>query len=148
MHKCILTYNPPMRTTIALDSGVRDRLADLKRAWKLRSLEEVLQRLLEGGPQGAKALYEHRRQAVDKVLSKYQVRRLVAFGSRARGDARPDSDLDLVAALPPEADLFDMVHLKDDLEEAFGLEVNLVSAGGLKGRLKEHVQEDGVVLVG
>lgn len=34
---------------------------------------------------------------------RHGVRKLVAFGSRARGDARPDSDLDLAAAFPKRA---------------------------------------------
>lgn len=137
-----------MRTTVALHERTRDRLLDLKRAWGLRSTEEVIERLVGGAPVGATALYRSKKDQVDRVLEKHGIERLVAFGSRARGDARPDSDLDLVADVPAGTSLFDMVHIKDELEEAFGIKVNLLTTGGLRKRMKRHVEEDGVVLVG
>lgn len=136
-----------MRTTVALDAATRDRLLALKATWGERSLEAVIERLLRGAPVGAKALYDAHRAQVDAVLRRHRVKKLVAFGSRARGDARPDSDLDLVATLPPGSTLLDVVRLKDDLEAAFGLEVNLVTPRGMGARLKRHVEEDGVALV-
>lgn len=108
----------------------------------------MIERLANGAPLTAKALYQANKEQVDKVLKKHRIRRLVAFGSRARGDARPDSDLDLVATVPAETSLFDLVHMQDDLEEVLGVEVNLLTPGGLRPRLKRHVEEDGVVLHG
>ena len=146
MHTCIQLYN--VRTTVAMESATRDRLLALKAAWGARSIEEVIERLVGGAPMGARALYAQRKREVDAVLRKHRVRRLVAFGSRARGDARPDSDLDLVATLPAGASLLDVVRLKDDLEAAFGLPVNIVSPRAMGPRLRKHVDRDGVVLVG
>lgn len=37
---------------------------------------------------------------VDRLVSQFQPERIVLFGSRARGDARPDSDVDLLVVLP------------------------------------------------
>lgn len=137
-----------MRTTIALESSTRDKLLALKSSWGARSVEEVIDRLLGGAPMGARALYDAKRAEVEAVLRRRRVKRLVAFGSRARGDARPDSDLDLVATLPAGATLLDIVRIKDELEEAFGLPVNLVTPRGMGSRLKRHVEDDGVVLHG
>lgn len=136
-----------MRTTVAMDTSTRDRLLALKSAWGARSIEDVIERLVNGAPAGARALYAERKREVDAVLRRHRVRRVVAFGSRARGDARPDSDLDLVVTLPAGASLFDLGRLREDLEEAFGLPVDVVSARALEGRLKRHVQAEGVVLV-
>lgn len=137
-----------MRTTIALHKETRDRLLELKRVWGLRSVEDVIERLVGGAPLGAVALYRRNQQQVDQVLRQYRIKRLSAFGSRARGDARPDSDLDLVIDPPEDTSLFDLVHIKDALEEAFGVKVNLLTRQGLRERLKRHVEEDGVVLAG
>jgi uncharacterized protein len=135
-----------MRTTVAIHTPTRDRLLELKRAWGLKSLEEVIDRLANGAPLGAKALYLARKKQVDHVLAEHGIEKLVAFGSRARGDARPDSDLDLVATVPEATSLFDLVHIKDDLEDAFGVPVNLLTPGGLRKRLRQHVEEEGVIL--
>lgn len=135
-----------MRTTITLSPATRDRILGLKRLLKVRSAEAVVLKLLDGAPLGAKALYGEHKAAVDAVLRRHKVRNLTAFGSRARGDARPDSDLDLVGRLPKGADLLDLAHVQEELAEAFGVPVDFVSEGGLRGRLKEHVERDGVTL--
>jgi predicted nucleotidyltransferase len=146
MYTCILVYSIGMRTTITLSPATRDRILGLKRLLGARSAEAAILKLLDGAPLGAKALYLRRQKEVDAVLRKHRVHGLVAFGSRARGDARPDSDLDLVGRLPKGADLLDLAHLQEDLAEAFGVPVDFVSEGGLRGRLKEHVERDGVTL--
>ncbi len=136
-----------MRTTVALDATIRDRLLELKRRWGLPSVNDVILCLIENPVQGARALYGAHKRAVDSALERYGITQLVAFGSRARGDAGPESDLDLAARLPSEMDLVDMVHVQDDLGAAFGLPVHLVDLDGLRGRLAAQVKREGVVLV-
>jgi predicted nucleotidyltransferase len=135
-----------MRTTMALDEATRDRLMQLKEKWDVATLEMVVQRLLEGPARSAKSLFTENERAVRQVLRKYGIRGLVAFGSRARGEGRPDSDLDLAGAFPRSADLFDLVHLKDDLTVAFGVPVDFVSLNAATGSLRKEI-ERGVELV-
>ena len=130
-----------------MDGRTRDRLESLRRTWGERSLEDVVVRLLDGPPASARALYLARKAEVDAICRKHRVRRLVAFGSRARGDARPDSDLDLAVLLPPKADLFDLVNLKEELEGALGLATNLVTFESLRGPIKRAIEREGVELV-
>ena len=40
----------------------------------------------------------------DRIVQRFQPIRLILFGSRARGDARPDSDVDLLVVLPDAPD--------------------------------------------
>jgi len=54
----------------------------------------------------------------------FQVERMGIFGSVARDSAQEGSDVDVVVQMPP--DLFAMVHLKEQLEAAFGTPVDLV----------------------
>jgi len=137
-----------MRTTLAVTTTTRDRLLRLKQAWGVASVDDVLARFLDGAPLGAKALYAANQVAVDAVLRQHRVSRLVAFGSRARGDARPDSDLDVVVTLPDDADLFDLVDVQDALSTAFGVPVHATTPQALRQRLKANVDQDGVVLFG
>lgn len=58
------------------------------------------------------------------LAQKYGVTLLGIFGSVARGQATEGSDIDVVVEMPP--DLFQMVHLKEDLEELLGVSVDLV----------------------
>jgi predicted nucleotidyltransferase len=136
------------RTTVALSPATRDKLLDLKRQWRLATTEDVIVRMLEGQPFGARALYERNKKAVDAVLRRHGMKRLVAFGSRARGDARPDSDLDLVGDLPKRAGLFEVVHVKDELEAAMGVPVDFIPFTGVSSRLQAEIDREGVPLVG
>lgn len=70
--------------------------------------------------------------------------KLFLFGSRARGDARPDSDLDvLVETVPrrtsPSFDLFKVAHL---IEDATGLQVQIAMRDLLKPRITERIADD------
>ena len=56
------------------------------------------------------------------------------FGSRVRGDNRPESDIDIMIEIDPEAhvSLFDYVGLKDYIAEFFDGRVDVVSRDSLK----------------
>lgn len=61
---------------------------------------------------------------------KYGITRLGVFGSVARDQATEASDVDIVVEMPP--DLFQMVHMKEDLEQLLGVPVDLI-------RLHKHM---------
>jgi len=72
-------------------------------------------------------------------LAKRNVDRIGVFGSVARGDARPDSDIDLLVELTDAGDLFDLVGVKLLLEDALGRRVDVVPIGGLKTDARDAV---------
>lgn len=71
--------------------------------------------------------------------------RIAVFGSVARGEARPGSDLDLLVEFEPGASLIDHVGLSQDLEELLGLKVDVVARGSLKPR-DDHIRAEAVHL--
>jgi hypothetical protein len=72
------------------------------------------------------------------------IRRLSLFGSVARGDAEPDSDVDLAAELDPDAhiDLFQLTGLEQRLAELLGRPVDLLPEPVEKQRLQANIDRD------
>jgi uncharacterized protein len=78
-----------------------------------------------------------------ELATKYGVTRLGIFGSVARDCATERSDVDVVVDMPP--DLFMMVHMKEDLEEMLGADVDLVRLHhDLSAYLKERIDAEAI----
>jgi predicted nucleotidyltransferase len=68
------------------------------------------------------------------------------FGSVARGDVRPDSDLDLLVDLEPGRNLLDLGGLLMDLQGLLGCRVDIVTEKGLRERIRERVLREAIPL--
>jgi uncharacterized protein len=79
-------------------------------------------------------LVESRREQVMAIAARHHASRVRLFGSAARGDDRPDSDIDLLVDFDPGSSLFDLMRMARELEALFGRAVDVISAGGLKSR--------------
>ena len=67
------------------------------------------------------------KKVVAGIAPKYQITKATLFGSRARGDNREDSDVDLIFEFETEAvSLFTLAGIMNDLEEIFGLKVDVI----------------------
>lgn len=78
----------------------------------------------------------------DTHQQEYGIEALGIFGSYAREEARPDSDVDVVVKLNKQ-DLFIMIGIKQDLEEFLALPVDVVSyRPQMDNFLKKRIDRD------
>ena len=68
------------------------------------------------------------------------------FGSYARGDQKPASDIDILARFDGNASYFDLIALADFLEQKLNVKVDLVSEKALRPELREHILQEVVAL--
>ncbi len=81
-----------------------------------------------------------------ELAGEYGYARLAVFGSVARGEARQDSDIDLLVEAPSETSSFGFVTFKQLIEQVLGRDIDLVSYGGLKPRIDDDIRRDAVLL--
>ncbi len=86
--------------------------------------------------------------ALADLCRRYRVRELSVFGSAARDEMHPDSDIDLLVEFLPgaEVDLVDHAGLMLDLAHLLGRRVDLVSKNGLKPLIRASVLEEARLL--
>jgi uncharacterized protein len=95
------------------------------------------------GPIGG--LVRSHRQAIRKVLGEHQARRVLVFGSVARGQDRPDSDLDLLIELPRPT-FMRLAALRRRLTEVLGVPVDVAIPGMLRPEVERAALEEAVPL--
>jgi len=84
------------------------------------------------------------RALLPELQARYHVATLELFGSYVRGEARPDSDVDVLVTFTRTPNLFELVELKYRLEEALGVEVDLTLKKTLKPHLRPYILKEAV----
>jgi predicted nucleotidyltransferase len=77
---------------------------------------------------------------LSELCRRWGVLELALFGSAARGEAGPESDVDVLVTFAPDANwsLYDLVDLRDELRHLFGREVDLVEEAALRNPFRRH----------
>ena len=84
-------------------------------------------------------LLTHLRDLMPRLQRQYHVRTLEVFGSYVRGQARPESDLDVLVTFDQTPTLLQFLALENLLSDALGVSVDLVMKDALKPDLRERI---------
>jgi uncharacterized protein len=96
------------------------------------------------GPR-ARDVRRRRRQVLEAARAR-GVRRVRVFGSLARGDASPASDVDLLVDLEPGRTLVDLAAFRREAQEILGVPVDVATADMLKERIRADVLSEALPL--
>lgn len=86
------------------------------------------------------------RQDISRIALAHGAQNVRVFGSAPRGEASASSDLDLLVDMAQGRSLFDLVALSDELEDALGIEVDVVTEGSLSPYLRDRILAEAVAL--
>ena len=87
-----------------------------------------------------------RRDEIVTVAAHHGAHNVRVFGSVARGDARPDSDIDILVVVDAGRSLIDLIGLEQRLTERLGRPVDVFTEGGLSPYIKQRVQREAAIL--
>jgi uncharacterized protein len=87
-----------------------------------------------------------KRAAILVIADKYGATNLRIFGSVARGDDRPDSDIDILIDQENVWSLFDHVAMMQDLEDLLQRKVDLATANAFRPGFKDRILQDAIAL--
>ena len=80
-------------------------------------------------------------QNKSELENRFKVRRLSLFGSYARGDQKPDSDVDILVDIDPSVGL-EFVTLAEEIEQLLGLQIDLISQRAIKPNKLKYIEKD------
>lgn len=107
-------------------------------------LRPDVQKGLPGTPRGRRLARQ--RSALREVAERHRGRNLRLVGSVARGEDRPDSDIDLLVDLPSDVSLLDLLALRRELAELVDAPVDLMPSQSLRPAVAESMARDAVLL--
>lgn len=91
-------------------------------------------------------LIEAHRGEIKAIVARHHGRTVAVFGSVARGEEGPDSDLDFLVELEPGARPFEILELGAELEDVLGVKVDVGTAESLRDGLRDEVLAQAVTL--
>jgi uncharacterized protein len=87
-----------------------------------------------------------KREAIVRIAASHGATQVRLIGSVARGEARPDSDVDLLVTWREGTSLLDHAALMLELESLLGRKVDIASDGWVKPSIRESVYRDAIAL--
>ena len=91
-------------------------------------------------------LLKSKREEILCIAARRGARNVRLFGSLSRGEADAQSDVDILVDMEPGRSLLDLGGLWWELNELLGLKVDVVTANGLRERIRERVLSEAIPL--
>ena len=91
------------------------------------------------------ALRAHRLKILE-LAARYGARNVRVFGSTVRGEAGPQSDIDLLIDIEPGRTLLDVIAFEQDVEDLLGCSVEVLTDAGLSPYLQQRILAEAALL--
>ena len=83
---------------------------------------------------------------VTSILTRYGAKKISIFGSYARGEANLESDIDIIVEFSERKSLLDIVGIEQELSEALGIKVDLLTEKSISPYLIDRIKKEMVVI--
>ncbi len=91
-------------------------------------------------------LLVEKRQDILRIARSHGARNVRVFGSAARGEAKPGSDVDVLVEMEPGRSLLDLIAIKQDLEDLLSRKVDVVTEAAVSPYMRDAVVAEAVSL--
>ena len=91
-------------------------------------------------------LFANKRLEILQIAEQHGATNVRIFGSVARGEAGPDSDIDVLVEFEPGRTLLDRIGMIQDLEDLLGCKVDVVTEASVSPYIRPQVLRDAVAL--
>lgn len=88
------------------------------------------------------------KKIIVEILKKHGVKRAAVFGSFARGEEKKRSDIDILVKTPTDMSFFGFIGLENELAEAVGRKIDLVTYDSLHPLLKDIILSEQKLIYG
>jgi len=89
---------------------------------------------------------KEKREEILRIAHGHGARNVRLFGSVARGEAKPGSDVDVLVEMEPGRSLLDIIAIKQDLEDLLGRKVDVVTEAAVSPYIRDAVFKGAISL--
>ena len=125
----------------------KDRLDVIKKLQSVLSINGYINSLIEKDINPNVLTIKQIKERIKPIMAKHKINEVYLFGSYARGDANSNSDVDIYCDSGDILSLYDEVEFKEELENALGKKVDVVTIGSqMHEYFKKQLEEDMIKL--